>query len=53
MSMKIRDYSEKKYETWRAETERNLPLLMKNTLLVLVTSVNKSQEKLVCISLFT
>ncbi|KAL6114194.1 dnah10 [Pungitius sinensis] len=46
MSMKIRDYKKKKYESWLAEAERNLPLLMKNTLLVLTTSVNQSQEKL-------
>uniref|UniRef100_A0A4W6G9Y8 Dynein axonemal heavy chain 10 n=1 Tax=Lates calcarifer TaxID=8187 RepID=A0A4W6G9Y8_LATCA len=33
MAMQIRDYEVKKYEQWTAETECNLPLLMKKPLL--------------------
>ncbi|XP_054466216.1 dynein axonemal heavy chain 10 [Anoplopoma fimbria] len=41
MSMKIKNYEVKKYETWLAETEWNLPLLMKNSLLLINTSENQ------------
>lgn len=50
MAVKIKDYEEKKYEYWMAETERSLPLLMKKTLLVMITSKNQIQAELVCIS---
>ncbi|KAM4616801.1 dynein axonemal heavy chain 10 [Polymixia lowei] len=37
VGMRMRDYEVKKYERWRDETEQALPLLMKRTLLVMVT----------------
>lgn len=50
MAMKIRDYEVKKYEYWMAETERNLPLLIKKPLLIMITSKSQIQAELVCIS---
>lgn len=45
--MQIRDYEVKKYEQWTAETECNLPLLMKKPLLVMIITENQTQEELV------
>uniref|UniRef100_A0A4W6GCG3 Dynein axonemal heavy chain 10 n=1 Tax=Lates calcarifer TaxID=8187 RepID=A0A4W6GCG3_LATCA len=42
----IRDYEVKKYEQWTAETECNLPLLMKKPLLVMIITENQTQEEL-------
>ncbi|XP_037633762.1 dynein heavy chain 10, axonemal [Sebastes umbrosus] len=41
MAMQFKDYQIKKYENWLAETECNLPLLMKKSLLVISTSGNQ------------
>ncbi|KAM3867513.1 dynein axonemal heavy chain 10 [Diretmus argenteus] len=40
----MRDYEVKKYECWREETEQNLPLLMKRSVLALVTSSEVVKE---------
>ncbi|XP_058491324.1 dynein axonemal heavy chain 10 [Solea solea] len=37
VALQFRDYEAKKYEQWLAETEHNLPLLMKKNLLVVIT----------------
>lgn len=50
MALKIRDYKVKKYEHWTAETERNLPLLIKMPLLLIVTSKSPIQAESVRIS---
>lgn len=50
MALKIRDYKVKKFEHWTAETERNLPLLIKMPLLLIVTSKSPIQAESVCIS---
>ncbi|XP_029296329.1 dynein heavy chain 10, axonemal [Cottoperca gobio] len=49
MAVQIREYEGKKYKHWMAETECSLPLLMKETLLVMSTSENQIQAELVCI----
>ncbi|XP_033947329.1 dynein axonemal heavy chain 10 [Pseudochaenichthys georgianus] len=46
MALKIRDYKVKKFEHWTAETQRNLPKLMKNTLLVVSADENQVEAKL-------
>ncbi|XP_031712248.1 dynein heavy chain 10, axonemal [Anarrhichthys ocellatus] len=46
MSIRIKNYEEKKYEYWLAETESNLPLLMKKPLLVMITSENQIPAEL-------
>lgn len=50
MAMQIRDYEERKYAHWVAETEFNLPLLMKKPILVMITTENQIQAELVFIS---
>lgn len=50
MALKIREYKVKKYEHWTAETERNLPLLIKMPLLLIVTSKSPIQAEPVRIS---
>lgn len=52
VAMRIRDYEKKQYENWNAETEANLPLLLKKPLLVMSKNENQIQAELVCISLF-
>lgn len=52
MALKLRDYQLKKYEQWKAETERRLPLLMKKPLLAIASCESHSQLDLVCITLF-
>ncbi|XP_044232976.1 dynein axonemal heavy chain 10 isoform X2 [Thunnus albacares] len=47
MAVKIRDYEAKKYEFWLAETERNLPLLLKKTLLETINCENQVHAELV------
>lgn len=49
MAVKIRDYELKKYEVWLAETESNLPLLMKKTLLATINCEDQVHAELVCI----
>lgn len=49
MAVQIRDYEVKKYKNWMAETEHNLPLLMKKTLLDKITSEKQIQAELVYI----
>lgn len=46
MAMKLRDYEMKKYASWKAVTERNLPLLIKRPLLVMTTSKSHIQVEL-------
>lgn len=50
MAVQIKDYEEKKYAYWMAETERTLPLLLKKTLLVMITREDQIKAELVCIS---
>lgn len=50
MAMTIKDYEVEKYKHWMAETERNLPSLIKKHLLVMVTSNSQNHEEVVCIS---
>lgn len=50
MAMKLRDYEMKKYASWKAVTERNLPLLIKRPLLVMTTSISHIQVELHFIS---
>ncbi|KAL0979348.1 hypothetical protein UPYG_G00183960 [Umbra pygmaea] len=38
VASRMKEYEQQKYECWREETEENLPLLMRRTLLVMVTS---------------
>ncbi|KAK9522770.1 hypothetical protein VZT92_019216 [Zoarces viviparus] len=46
MSMRIKNYEENKCNYWLAETESNLPLLMKKNLLVVITSENQIPAEL-------
>lgn len=53
VGMRMRDYEVEKYDRWREDTEQKLPLLMKRTLLVVVTSsgvitASQTQNDLVC-----
>lgn len=50
MALMLRDYEMKKYDQWKAETERSLPLLMKRPLLALIKSESHVQLDLVCIT---
>uniref|UniRef100_A0A3Q1G9E8 Dynein axonemal heavy chain 10 n=1 Tax=Acanthochromis polyacanthus TaxID=80966 RepID=A0A3Q1G9E8_9TELE len=43
MAQHIKDYEVEKYECWLDETESNLPLVMKKTLLVMINSENQVQ----------
>nr|XP_061803884.1 dynein axonemal heavy chain 10-like [Nerophis lumbriciformis] len=45
MAKKISDYGVKKYKSWVTETERNLPLLLKKPVLVIISK--ESQRELV------
>ncbi|KAM9858629.1 dynein axonemal heavy chain 10 [Aulostomus maculatus] len=47
LAMKIKNYEVKKYECWLVDTEHNLPLLMKKTLLVMISKENQVQTELV------
>ena len=49
MAVKIREYEVKKYEIWLAETECNLPLLLKKNLLVSVNCEKQVHAELVSI----
>nr|XP_046243361.1 dynein axonemal heavy chain 10 [Scatophagus argus] len=46
IAVQIRNYELKKYDCWVAETERNLPLLMKKPLLVMIASESQIQTGL-------
>lgn len=46
MAEQLKDYEAAKYESWMAETEHNLPLLMKKPILAMVTSKNSTQTEL-------
>ena len=48
MAVKILDYKVKKFEHWTAETQRNLPMLIKKALLVVSADENQVEAKLVC-----
>uniref|UniRef100_A0A669FBB8 Dynein axonemal heavy chain 10 n=1 Tax=Oreochromis niloticus TaxID=8128 RepID=A0A669FBB8_ORENI len=48
MAEQLKDYEAAKYESWMAETEHNLPSLMKKPILAMVTSKNSTQTELVC-----
>uniref|UniRef100_A0A3P8UAE7 Dynein axonemal heavy chain 10 n=1 Tax=Amphiprion percula TaxID=161767 RepID=A0A3P8UAE7_AMPPE len=48
MARHIKDYEVEKYECWLHETECNLLLAMKKTLLVMITSENQVQAERVC-----
>lgn len=50
MALTLRDYEMKKYDQWKAETERSLPLLMKRPLLAMIKSESHAQLDLVCIT---
>ncbi|XP_063051673.1 dynein axonemal heavy chain 10 [Engraulis encrasicolus] len=50
VGMRMRDYEVKKYESWREETELTLPLLMKRTLLTVVSSGNATAVDSDCVS---
>lgn len=50
MALTLRDYELKKYDQWKAETKRSLPLLMKRPLLTMITSENLAKLDLVCIT---
>ncbi|XP_061907301.1 dynein axonemal heavy chain 10-like isoform X1 [Entelurus aequoreus] len=43
MSKKIGDYGVKKYRSWIAETERNLPLLLRKPILVIVSKEHQKE----------
>lgn len=49
MAEQLKDYEAAKYESWMAETEHNLPSLMKKPILAMVTSKNSTQTELVCV----
>lgn len=49
MAVNIREYEVKKYELWLAETECNLPLLLKKTLLLNINCENQVHAELVSI----
>uniref|UniRef100_A0A672JPG1 Dynein heavy chain tail domain-containing protein n=1 Tax=Salarias fasciatus TaxID=181472 RepID=A0A672JPG1_SALFA len=49
LAVQLKEYEKKTYECWFAETEHNLPLLMKKTLLANTTSDNPVQAEVVYI----
>lgn len=50
IAMKIKYYVERKHEDWMAETERNLPLMIKMPLLIMKDREGQINAELVCIT---
>lgn len=50
IAMKIKYYVERKHEDWMAETERNLPLMIKMPLLIMKDREGQLNAELVCIT---